>query len=104
MKNVQTYYLGMVVTLGLLFTVTGCAQQAAKHADGGDVTDSVGGSSTGSVHVDPVAENAFIGDMKALPPDKRLDYVQGHPQIFEMIRDDPDKSKAVAIHSLLPNR
>ena len=73
---------------GLVLAAPGCASQEVPHGIKGSQMES--------------SETTFLTDIKALPANQRSDYIHSHMEIFEMLKNDPDKSKLAELQSLLP--
>jgi len=88
MKNKVSSASLLILFATLLGALPGCSTQQVPHGIKGD--DSL------------MTETAFVNDVKALPPDKRWDYVRGHTDTLEQLKNDPDKSKIEELTRLLP--
>ena len=84
-KNV-TPFGRSVLLIGLALTTPGCAAQLVPHGIKGDDAQ--------------VTESAFVDGIKAVPAGERWEYVRKHMLVFEMLKNDPDKSKLQALVTL----
>lgn len=88
MKNAATRAGLPLLLIGLVLAAPGCASQEVPHGIKGSQMES--------------SETTFLTDIKALPANQRWEYIHSHMEIFEMLKNDPDKSKLAELQSLLP--
>jgi hypothetical protein len=88
MKNAAARVGPSILLIGLVMAAPGCSSQEVPHGIKGTDTE--------------ITESAFVDGVKAAPANKRWEYVRQHMEVFEMLKNDPDKSKLQTLQSLLP--